>query len=110
MSKIAFAGMHSAGDFGNIAERVSRICALFAVLRPRPRTHSQADTFTLAEGRLRYLTKPKGRLVTCAIGSPWLTFDGDAKDVILETGESYRCESEARLGISAFEAAVVRLA
>lgn len=64
---------------------------------------------TLAKGRLHYVTRPRGRLVSCVSGAVWLTFDGKPQDVVLQAGESFRCASNARLGISAFEPSSVRL-
>ena len=110
MNKISFAATHVANDFGIPANRLSRLFALFVGLGSEPRTGKTADTLSLAKGRLHYVAKPQGQQITCMAGSVWLTFDGEPQDVVLEAGESYRCVSHSRLGISAFEAATVQIA
>ena len=40
-------------------------------------------------------------------GTVWLTHDGQAKDVILEAGQSHCCDSNARLGIHALAGSTV---
>ena len=110
MNKISFTATHAANDFGISADRLARLFALFAGLSSEPRTRKTTDRVSLAKGRLHYVEKPQGKQVTCTAGSVWLTFDGEPQDVVLEAGESYRCVSHSRLGISAFEAATVQIA
>ena len=48
---------------------------------------------------------PTSRGITCQRGMLWLTFDGVLKDIVLEAGETYRCDSASRLAIHALDAA-----
>ena len=45
------------------------------------------------------------RDINCLEGTLWLTFDGVRKDIILEAGQSYRCDCASRLAIHALDAA-----
>ncbi len=106
MNKISFAATNA---FGIPADRLSRLFALFVGLGSEPPTGKTAETLSLAKGRLHYVARPQARQITCTAGSVWLTFDGEPQDVVLEAGESYRCESSARLGISAFEPSILQI-
>ena len=107
MNNISFAATNA---FGIPADRLSRLFALFVGVDSEPRTNKPAVTVSLAKRCLHSVAKPQGHQITCTGGSVWLTFDGEARDVVLEAGESYRCVSRSRLVISAFEAATVQIA
>lgn len=62
-------------------------------------------THALDKGRTLWVGRPLTREVSCSQGTLWLTFDGVRKDIVLEAGQSYRCECASRLGIHAVEAA-----
>ena len=64
----------------------------------------------LDKGRTLWVDQPMSREVSCLEGTLWLTFDGLQKDLILEAGESHRCDYRSRLGIHALNAARVRMA
>lgn len=53
----------------------------------------------------RALRQPMTRDINCLEGTLWLTFDGVRKDIILEAGQSYRCDCASRLAIQALDAA-----
>ncbi|MBK5105776.1 MAG: DUF2917 domain-containing protein [Burkholderiales bacterium] len=110
MNKFSFTATHAANGFGIPADRLSHLFALLVGLGCEPRTGKTADTLSLAKGGLHYVAKPRSQQITCMAGAVWLTFDGEPQDVVLEAGESYRCVSNSRLGISAFEAATVQIA
>ena len=62
-------------------------------------------TRALEKGRTLWVDRPLTREVSCSQGTLWLTFDGVRKDIVLEAGQSYRCDCASRLGIHAVEAA-----
>lgn len=64
----------------------------------------------LDKGHTVWVDQPMSREVSCVEGTLWLTFDGVQKDLILEAGESHRCENRSRLTIHALDAARVRMA
>ena len=57
-----------------------------------------------------WIDKPLGQTVTCETGTLWLTFDREPQDVILEVGQSYRCDKASKLAIHALAAARLSLA
>ena len=48
-------------------------------------------------------------LVCCAVGSLWITHDGDPKDVILKPGDSYRAEREDAMHVFAMQDSVLEI-
>ena len=64
----------------------------------------------LDKGRTLWVDQPMSREVSCLEGTLWLTIDGVQKDLILEAGESHRCDHRSRLAIHALNAARVRMA
>jgi len=71
---------------------------------------STVSTRALDKGRTLWVDQPMARDVHCLQGSLWLTFDGVRKDIILEAGQSYRCDCASRLAIHALDAACARVA
>lgn len=63
----------------------------------------------LAKGRTAWVARPRGRTVRCSAGVLWLAFDGEALDVVLEAGQSHRCQHRSRLSIHALSAATLRV-
>lgn len=57
-----------------------------------------------------WIARPLGRRVTCEAGTLWLTFDGESQDVILEAGQSLRCEKASKLAVHALAAARISVA
>jgi hypothetical protein len=55
----------------------------------------------LDAGRTLWIARPLDLEVTCERGTLWLAFDGQQRDIILEAGRSFRCDSESRLSIHA---------
>jgi hypothetical protein len=74
----------------------------------RPPTAAPAP-FPLARAATHWVARPRGQVVTCEAGTLWLTFDGERRDIVLDAGESHRCDSDARLAIHALAAARVHL-
>ena len=82
------------------------LSALRSALRTEAReAASTASTGSLDKGRTFWVEQPMSREINCLEGTLWLTFDGVRKDIILEAGESYRCDSASRLAIHALDAA-----
>lgn len=52
-----------------------------------------------------WVARPLGRTVTCETGTLWLTFDNEPQDVVLEAGQSHRCDKASKLAIHALVAA-----
>ena len=75
---------------------------------------SRAPAATVAgaldKGATAWITRPRGRTVTCETGTLWLTFDNESQDVILEAGQSHRCVKASKLSIHALAAAQVSVA
>ena len=57
-----------------------------------------------------WVARPLGRTVTCETGTLWLTFDNEPLDVVLEAGQSHRCEKASKLAIHALAAARLTVA
>jgi hypothetical protein len=66
---------------------------------------STISTSALDKGRTLWVNQPMTRDINCLEGTLWLTFDGVRKDIILEAGQSYRCDCDSRLAIHALDAA-----
>lgn len=47
--------------------------------------------------------------VRCASGGVWITHDGDPKDIVLSSGEEYRCEREDALHLFALQPCVLEI-
>ena len=57
-----------------------------------------------------WVARPLGRTVTCETGTLWLTFDNEPQDVVLEAGQSHRCDKASKLAIHALAAARLTVA
>jgi len=75
----------------------------------RPAT-AAALTGVLDKGRTFCVEQPMLRDIHCLDGTLWLTQDGVGKDIILQAGESHRCDSASRLAIHALDAGRFTLA
>lgn len=64
----------------------------------------------LGKGATTWIARPLGRTVTCETGTLWLTFDNEPADIILEAGQSHRCDKASRLSIHALAAARMSVA
>lgn len=53
--------------------------------------------------------RPLGREVYCDSGTLWLTFDHDLRDVILEAGQTYRCQRNTLMIMQALDDACLRI-
>jgi hypothetical protein len=67
------------------------------------------DVRQLAKGETTWSVNALGRVVRCESGVFWLCFDGDPKDIVLEAGQTYRCDKGTPLSIHALDAGVVCL-
>jgi hypothetical protein len=64
----------------------------------------------LEAGATLWVAKPFGQTVTCESGTLWLTFDHEPLDVVLEAGQSHRCDKASTLAIHALAPARLRVA
>lgn len=83
---------------------------LSRLARPaRPRPLRAIAPQPLERAATRWVPHPRGWIVGCEAGTLWLTFDGDARDIVLEAGQTHRCECDRRLAIHALDAALLHL-
>jgi hypothetical protein len=59
------------------------------------------DNHFLQKGAVLAVPRPMHREIECLRGSLWITHDGDPRDVILEKGEVYRPDRDARMLVQA---------
>jgi hypothetical protein len=72
-------------------------------------TTSPTHSTSIDKGASLVVERPLGICVTCARGALWITHDGCPKDVVIEAGERYESESNARMivhGLAASSALV----
>jgi hypothetical protein len=55
------------------------------------------------------IAHPMHRKIECLHGLLWITYDGDPRDVVLDGGQSYLPDRDARMLIQALENAELRL-
>ena len=70
-------------------------------------TITQETRFELAQRELVSIAKARGQTMTCDTGELWITVDGDSRDIILHSGETWRIDSNADLVISAVRASTL---
>ncbi|HVE54698.1 MAG TPA: DUF2917 domain-containing protein [Ramlibacter sp.] len=62
------------------------------------------------QGRTREFEAPAGRVtVHCRNGEAWITHDGDPRDVMLNTNESYRAGDRRRMRVHALQDCVLEI-
>lgn len=74
--------------------------------KSRAARHANAatpSTHSLDQHATFWVTQPLTRQIRCDVGVLWLTFDHDARDVVLEAGQTHLCQSDARLSIHALQ-------
>jgi len=88
-----------------------------ALLRSRPtaaRVPRNLPTATALQaveaGTTLVVPQPGGRRIECLRGCVWLTQDNDPRDVVLEAGQSYIANGDARLLAYGLEASDLRIA
>lgn len=80
---------------------------LLAVLQRVAVTPAAPGERQLDKNATAWIARPLGRTVSCEAGTLWLTFDGEPQDLILEAGQSHRCNKASKLCIHALTAARV---
>ena len=68
------------------------------------------DSLRLDKKALHSLADGVGIVVTCAEGAVWLTLDGDARDFVLEAGQTFEAQEHGRILIYALAPSRVSLA
>jgi len=66
-------------------------------------------THRIQKGATVSVQRPNGLEVVCLQGTLWITHDGDQKDVVLECGQTYATDRNARMLVHALDAAELRL-
>lgn len=72
-------------------------------------THNQFD-LSLAHQAMFEVTDAAGVQITCHEGSLWLTLDGDARDIVIDAGESFIATEHRRALIYALAPADLSVA
>ena len=62
---------------------------------------------SLEQAQILWLDAPVGLQVRCRSGALWLTYDGQPRDIVVEQGQTHRCDAAGRLAIYALERSVV---
>jgi len=66
-------------------------------------TITQETRFDLAQHELVRIAHARGQALTCDSGEAWITVDGDARDIILQHGETWRFDGDTEVVISAIK-------
>ena len=77
--------------------------------RQAARDSSESEPRCLERGAVLAVQRPLNRAVECLRGTLWVTHDGDPKDVVLEAGQTYLPERDARMLVQALSAAEFRV-
>ena len=91
---------------------VTRLDQWAALLLGRPAPDSRSSESPvrhLDKGATTWIVRPRGCQVTCEAGTLWLCFDREPVDIVLEAGETHRCEKTTALSIHALSAGAVRV-
>jgi hypothetical protein len=82
------------------------------ITSPRFVAHSRSvaqEVLCMESGQSIRFDGKSGRTFSCLAGNVWITHDGDPKDVIVETGQSYDVTRRERMIVSALRDSVVRM-
>lgn len=102
---IAINARHSLGaPFYWLLHQVAVIRAPRDTIIPAP-----GHTHRIQKGATVSVQRPNGLEVACLQGTLWITHDGDVKDVVLERGQRYVADRNARMLVHALDAAELRL-
>jgi hypothetical protein len=78
-------------------------------LTPRPRV-MRRFAVELERGSTHVFDRVDGSvMIRCISGSLWITHDGDPKDVILASEDSYRAERDGAMHVFALQACVLEI-
>ena len=88
-----------------IQSRVSPLAGLTGLLQRWMTPSAPRAPQRLDKGATTWVARPLGRTIRCEAGTLWLTFDREPLDLILEAGQSHRCDKASKLGIHAMAAA-----
>ena len=88
-----------------IQTQVAPLSGLLALLQRWTAPAAPLAAQRLDKGATSWIARPLGRTIRCEAGTLWLTFDGEPLDLILEAGQSHRCDKASKLGIHAMAAA-----
>jgi hypothetical protein len=93
-------------------ELVSRVLSVlrgvFAAAPARQRRRASAE-HTLLKSRTVALPASRGLRIDCLEGCLWITQDGDPRDVVVQSGQSFTVDRDQRALVYAMEAARVRV-
>lgn len=92
-----------------VATTSGALTGFLRALLPRTRTVRAATALQSVAARTTlWIQRPQGRTIRCVAGRLWLSFDGEARDVVLDAGESHLCTLAVPLAIHGLTAAVFR--
>lgn len=78
--------------------------------RAPTRQHRQTTTVRMEKNQLLSIAHPLGCRIDCIQGGIWITHDGDARDILLSSGEHHIGDRRSRLIVQALEVGVVQIA
>ena len=102
---IAINARHSLGaPFYWLLHQVAAIRAPRVTIIPAP-----GHTHRIQKGATVSVQRAIGLEVVCLQGTLWITHDWDVKDVVLERGQRYAADRNARMLVHALDASELRL-
>ena len=66
--------------------------------------------WTIGKGCIVAFRQPAGMTVSCAHGCLWITHDGELRDVVISSGETYASDSASRMLVYGVEASCATVA
>lgn len=60
-------------------------------------------TRPIPRGHVERLGRLPGRRIACRAGTAWLTLDGDRRDIVLRTGESFLVDKDVQVLVCALD-------
>lgn len=91
-----------------VSRMLSVLRGVVAAAPARQRRHASAEQ-TLPKSHTVALPASRGLRIDCLEGCLWITQDGDPRDVVVQTGQSFTVDRDQRALVHAMDAARVRV-
>lgn len=72
-------------------------------------TMTQETRFDLAKRELISLADARDHVLSCSAGELWITQEGDARDIVIRPGDSWRIDTNTEVVISALQPSTLSL-